>query len=328
MPYNCSYFLHNDLDDPISVTEHIAALGAFGTAFSVFGSISTVMVTAIFVLSIFHVIRKSPPQWRRLLTWIVSMPMIVSILSLITFIVPGAAILCDTVKQSYLPFVLMHFIDLSLLIEGGHRDTIQDLKNRNIPINFCRPPWCCMGLCYRNMNYNKKNLRIMKGLVYQTPLFQLVINFIMAILETAGVLERVIRNTAFAVLGVTNIIFFTIGMYGYNVLTTGFAQLSEWKNYSMKARVLFLCVVLLKVQTLVLLLLGVGGSIPCIEPYISPVVMRKSIEAALCLVEALIFGVIFFPVFRVVDNSVNRLDATPTPTPTTCSVVSSENLQV
>ena len=56
--------------------------------------------------------------------------------------------------------------------------------------------------------------------------------------------------------------------------------------------------------------------------------MFTAIEAALCLVEALIFGVIFFPVFRVVDNSANRLDATPTPTPTTCSVVSSENLQV
>ncbi len=40
--------------------------------------------------------------------------------------------------------------------------------------------------------FNRKNLRIMKGLVYQTPLFQLVINFIMAILETAGVLERVV----------------------------------------------------------------------------------------------------------------------------------------
>jgi hypothetical protein len=47
----------------------------------------------------------------------------------------------------------------------------------------------------------------------------------------------------------------------------------------LKARVLFLCVVLLKVQTLILLLLGVGGSIPCIEPYISPVVMRKCMHS-------------------------------------------------
>ncbi|XP_046642535.1 uncharacterized protein LOC124327597 [Daphnia pulicaria] len=327
MPHNCSYFMQSNIDGPVSVSDHLAALGAFGTAFSVFGIVSTLMVSAIFVLSIFHVVKKSTPQWRRLLTWIVSMPMIVSILSLITFIVPGAAILCETVKQSYLPFVLMHFIDLSLLMEGGHRDTIQDLTNKDIPINFCRPPWCCIGLCYKNITYNKKNLRIMKGLVYQTPLFQLVINLIMAILESAGVLERVIRNVAFAVLGVTNIIFFTIGMYGYNVLTTGFAQLSEWKNYPLKARVLFLCVVLLKVQTLILLLLGVGGSIPCIEPYISPVVMRKSIEAALCLVEALIFAVIFFPVFRVVDNGVDRLNVPTAPT-TPISAVSSENLQV
>jgi hypothetical protein len=57
--------------------------------------------------------------------------------------------------KRYLPFVLMHFIDLSLLMEGGHRDTIQDLTNKDIPINFCRPPWCCIGLCYKNITYNK-----------------------------------------------------------------------------------------------------------------------------------------------------------------------------
>ncbi|KAI9563882.1 hypothetical protein GHT06_011349 [Daphnia sinensis] len=325
MPFNCSYFLQSDVEEPITLFEHLEALGTFGTAFGIFGIISTSTVTAIFVVSIFHVVRKHPSQWRRLVTWIVSMPMIVSILSLVTFLVPGAAILCDTVKQSYLPFVLMHFIDLSLLIEGGHRDTVQDLKDKDIPINFCRPPWCCVGLCYRNVNYNKKNLRIMKSLVYQTPLFQLLINLLMAILEAAGVLERVIRNNAFAILGIINIIFFTIGMYGYNVLTTGFAQISEWKNYPLKARVLFVCVVLLKVQTLILLLLGVGGSIPCVEPYISPVVMRKSIESALCLVEALIFAVIFYPVFRVVDSSASRLGLHASPT--TISVVSLDDVQ-
>ena len=76
------------------------ALGAFGTGFAVFGSISTATTIVLFILSMFQVVKRSPPKWRRLLTWVISMPMIVSVLSMVTFVVPGAAILCDTVKQS------------------------------------------------------------------------------------------------------------------------------------------------------------------------------------------------------------------------------------
>ncbi len=50
--------------------------------------------------------------------------------------------------------------------------------------------------------------------------------------------------------------------------------------------------------------------------------LNTAIEAALCLVEALIFGVIFYPVFRVVDNSANRLGIEAPTTPSTLSIVS------
>ena len=55
-----------------------------------------------------------------------------------------------------------------------------------------------------------------------------------------------------------------------------------------------------------------------------------AIEAALCLVEALIFGVIFFPVFRVVENSANRLGVEEqTSSTSTVSIVSDHpHLQV
>ena len=100
---------------------------------------------------------------------------------------------------------------------------------------------------------------MMKSLVYQTPLVQLVINLLLTILETAGVLQRVvseeredvefkimshakyyfqIRDGVFLFLGLTNVLFFTIGMYGYNVLTTGFGELSQWKNYAVSSKLL------------------------------------------------------------------------------------------
>ncbi len=59
-----TYVLTTKLANCLINRNLFTALGAFGTAFSVFGIVSTVMVTAIFALSIFHVVRKSPPQWR------------------------------------------------------------------------------------------------------------------------------------------------------------------------------------------------------------------------------------------------------------------------
>ena len=113
----------------------------------------------------------------------------------------------------------MHFIDLSLLMEGGHIGSVYDWKTKKVPIKFCSPPWCCTGLIFKDIYYDKyvflyensthytwsnkcffqsigrKKLRFMKGLVYQTPLIQLVINMLVSVLEAAGVLTRQVMIT-------------------------------------------------------------------------------------------------------------------------------------
>ena len=75
--------------------------------------------------------------------------------------------------------------------------------------------------------FNRKNLRIMKGLVYQTPLFQLVINFIMAILETAGVLERVVSILKYIFFYLTQ----TIRQFNWNLRNDFFLFLKLDSKY-------------------------------------------------------------------------------------------------
>ncbi len=43
----------------------------------------------------------------------------------------------------------------------------------------------------------------MKSLVYQTPLIQLLINLLMTILETAGVLERVVSEEGYGLVNLS-----------------------------------------------------------------------------------------------------------------------------
>lgn len=66
------------------------------------GGISTALLIVLFIINVFTNIKKSPARRRRLLCWITSMPMVVSILSLFIFLIPRASDICDTVKQVYL----------------------------------------------------------------------------------------------------------------------------------------------------------------------------------------------------------------------------------
>ena len=109
----------------------------------------------LFVLNVFTNIKESPARMRRLLAWITSMPMVVSLLSLIIFLVPKASDTAETVKQVYMPFMLMHFIDLAMLIQGGEEGLLHEMVDVEMPISLCAPPFCCFGLCFRNLTFTK-----------------------------------------------------------------------------------------------------------------------------------------------------------------------------
>lgn len=74
-------------------------LGDFGTITVVMGSTSTLVLVILFVYNFFTNVKKNQARLRRLLTWTTSMPVIISLLALVTFVVPRAADMCDTIKQ-------------------------------------------------------------------------------------------------------------------------------------------------------------------------------------------------------------------------------------
>ena len=119
------------------------------------GTITTIILIILFVFNVFRHIKKSPARWRRLLAWITSTPMVVSILSLLIFLVPRAGSTCDTVKQVYLPFIEMHFMDLAVMIQGGEEAILRNLIGTQVPLSLCTFPCCCFGLCFRNITFTK-----------------------------------------------------------------------------------------------------------------------------------------------------------------------------
>ncbi|KAK4037113.1 hypothetical protein OUZ56_029152 [Daphnia magna] len=244
------------------------------------GGISTALLIVLFIINVFTNIKKSPARRRRLLCWITSMPMVVSILSLFIFLIPRASDICDTVKQVYLPFVLMHFVDLALLIQGGEEGVLNEVVEVHAPFSLCQPPCCFFGICVHDLTFTKIRLRIVKGLVYQAPVLQFVLIIIMNVLDHADFLEKKTSDKLFQFFALLNILAFMFGIWGFNILNAALSPMlrTKWKRYILRTKVLSAFVVILKMQNFILGILYFANVIPCIIPYISPSIMRKNID--------------------------------------------------
>ncbi|KAK4037116.1 hypothetical protein OUZ56_029155 [Daphnia magna] len=300
--YNCSYFQYNNVTPP-NIGQQIKALGKFAMGVGIAGGISTALLIVLFIINVFTNIKKSPARRRRLLCWITSMPMVVSILSLFIFLIPRASDICDTVKQVYLPFVLMHFVDLALLIQGGEEGVLNEVVEVHAPFSLCQPPCCFFGICVHDLTFTKIRLRIVKGLVYQAPVLQFVLIIIMNVLDHADFLEKKTSDKLFQFFALLNILAFMFGIWGFNILNAALSPMlrTKWKRYILRTKVLSAFVVILKMQNFILGILYFANVIPCIIPYISPSIMRKTIDAALSLLESLLFGIFFYLVYQVSD---------------------------
>ena len=54
-----------------------------------------------------------------------------------------------------MPFMLMHFLDLSFMIDGGQEEVMNNLISMNEPVVMCTPMCCWFGLCYGKKPFNK-----------------------------------------------------------------------------------------------------------------------------------------------------------------------------
>ena len=46
-----------------------------------------------------------------------------------------------------MPFMLMHFLDLAMMIDGGEEEILHTLMDNRVPLSLCAAPCCCLGMC-------------------------------------------------------------------------------------------------------------------------------------------------------------------------------------
>ena len=145
----------------------------FGPGMAIAGTVSTSLLAIMFLFHLYQVKKRAPPNRRRVLAWIISLPFIISFLALCSFVVPRAATFCDAFKTlyiifilylvtsnvilfyRYLPYLLMHLIDLAVVLKGGQSESLRQFQLESAPVTLCVPICCWFGICFRGLSYNK-----------------------------------------------------------------------------------------------------------------------------------------------------------------------------
>ncbi|XP_046443339.1 uncharacterized protein LOC124193522 [Daphnia pulex] len=307
---NCSDNYTNHIPN---VAQNIEDLG--GCVFvGYIGVVTSSLLLCLYMSNVFIFIKKNPSWARRHQAWITSLPMAISFLSLSSFFVPRAAVTCETIKFTYMPFIMVQFVETTIVICGGEKVLLDDLIGRNAQWYWLVPPFC--SLRFFPFTITKFWLRWIVGMIYQAPVSQLLLTILMAVLEQAEVLRRDDTGDAiFWIFLILNISTFTAGLFFFNVLIVGLSSRCpdcSWPECRCPERRSFLELKWPKFMRKYYALLyfifvqKAHGFLISIFTFInldSPILTWKTLDAMASMLEAFIFGILFFCFFKdVVDD--------------------------
>ncbi|XP_046632911.1 uncharacterized protein LOC124312440 [Daphnia pulicaria] len=275
-----------------NVTQHIEALGGW-VSVGYIGVVTSSLLLCLYMYNVFIFIKKNPSWARRHQAWITSLPMAISFISLASFFVPRATIMCETIKFIYMSFIMVQFFETVIVIGGGE-EVLLRVQNGNkwYVITFSL---FCKQLQFIQFNITKNRLRIIGGLIYQAFVSQLILTFIVAILEIAEVLRRDTGDAIFRFFLILNVLSSTLGLVFFNALNVGLsAHLnSNWPKFTKKYYALFYFICVQRAHSLFISVFNLFN----VE---SPILTWTTIDAAASMLEAFIFGIVFFLFFKVV----------------------------
>ncbi|EFX65692.1 hypothetical protein DAPPUDRAFT_229590 [Daphnia pulex] len=295
---NCSDNYTNYIPN---VAQNIEDLGGW-VSVGILGGVTSFILFCLYLYNVRIYIMENPSWARRHQAWITSLPMAISFLSMSSFFVPRAAVTCDTVKFTYMPFIMVQFVETTLVIGGGEKVLLDDLIRRNTQWYRLTLPFRIVQLC--PFTITKNLLRWIVGMIYQAFVSQLLLTILMAVLEHAQVLQRDATNVAFSTILILNMVTFTVGLFFFNVLIVGLsAHLeSKWPKFMGKYYALLCFIFVQKAH-------GFLISIFTFTNYESPILTWKTLDAMASMLEAFTFGILFFLFFKdvvVQDDSITH----------------------
>ncbi|CAL4065092.1 unnamed protein product, partial [Meganyctiphanes norvegica] len=283
---NTSCALYN-LDN----TLYREALGPWYWTLVVIGFAVTLALYGLFCESILYSRRNVHRAFRRHIYWITSVYPFMALMSTIPVIVPEANEICNAVKVTYMCTGIAHFTDLTLLMFGSEEAMLRSTEGS--PMNLdVGPAFCCLP-CLPKPPITKRSNNIVLYLCYQLPFTQAMYYITVIILLSNGKINigNMSGNSTYVWLQLLNFFSFGFGVYALNMLAYLAKGHLEHYTYEKKSMSLRYLVLVTKLQSFALDIMGNYGVFPCIGCIISSRITKQTVENGIYLAEMLVLGI-------------------------------------
>ncbi|KAA0704600.1 Organic solute transporter subunit alpha [Triplophysa tibetana] len=247
----------------------IMQLDIFGIVlFSVLTFMATVSIV-IFIEECIYIYKKVPPNKKTLIIWVTGASPVIGTMSCLGMWVPRATMFCDMTSATYFATVIFKFLILMIEEVGGDDAFLRRSEKKTLKIST--GPCCCCCPCLPNAFITSRNLFMLKLGSFQFALLKLVLTILSVVLWTNGNFDPADVAMSGGAIWINSFIgiLTIIGLWPvaiiYIHLKESLRVLKIVPKYAMYQMVLILS----QLQTAIINILAMNGTIACAPPYTS-----------------------------------------------------------
>lgn len=235
-------------------------------------SVLTFMATVsmlIFIEECIYIYKKVPANKKSVIIWVTGAAPVISTMSCLGMWIPRATMFCDMTSNTYFAVVIFKFLILMIEEVGGDDAFLNRSEKKTLRIST--GPCCCCCPCLPSPAVTKRNLFILKLGSFQFALLKLVLTIFSIVLWTNGNFDPAdvaINGGAIWInsfLGFLTIVALWPVAIIFMHLREALRVLKIIPKYSMYQMVLILS----QLQTAIINILAMNGTIACAPPYTS-----------------------------------------------------------
>ncbi|XP_056593577.1 organic solute transporter subunit alpha [Triplophysa dalaica] len=247
----------------------IMQLDIFGIVlFSVLTFMATVSIL-IFIEECIYIYKKVPPNKKTLIIWVTGASPVIGTMSCLGMWVPKATMFCDMTSATYFAIVIFKFLILMIEEVGGDDAFLRRSEKETLRISTA--PCCCCCPCLPNAFITPRNLFMLKLGSFQFALLKLVFTILSIVLWTNGNYDPADVSMSGGAIWINSFIgiLTIVGLWPVSIifihLKESLRVLKIVPKYAMYQMVLILS----QLQTAIINILAMNGTIACSPPYTS-----------------------------------------------------------
>ncbi|XP_077100957.1 organic solute transporter subunit alpha [Siphateles boraxobius] len=255
-------------DAPFSI-DVIMQLDIFGIVlFSVLTLMATVSML-VFIEECIYIYKKVPPNKKSIIIWVTGAAPVIATMSCLGMWVPKATMFTDMTSATYFAVVVFKFLILMIEEVGGDDAFLRRCEKQSFKIST--GPCCCCCPCLPNVPITRRSLFILKLGSYQFALMKLVFTILSIVLWTNGNFNLSDVSASGGAIWINSFVgvLTIIALWPVAIMFMHVREALRTLKIIPKYAMYQLVLILSQLQTAIINILAMNGTIACAPPYTS-----------------------------------------------------------